>query len=738
MKDNWLQCWSPEKSGMIRLLAVLVGITLLFISFSATPASAQAQQAPAKPLQYHVSVTLKLFQVYVTDKDGKPARDLTRDDFTLIDNGKPVTITEFEKHDLAAAPTGALAQVSEAQPAPVSGVTPTLSRKFIIFFDFAFNTARGVVASVEAARNFLDQEVRPEDELCFVSYSMSRGLRIHEFLTTDHDKVKTALAAITSKDIAGRADEVEQAYWMMANTSGEEKQINSEEAAQIKSMDMQRRDSMLQAKKYFGDLTRLAQALRLVQGQKSVLFFSTGVPSSLINMSRSVGTDKKIGNTGTAQWMSTGTVWQVGDPVLSALQEKMLKEFSASNCSFYAFDTRESSKLPALFTYDEMAFLNRPSGGLLGADSGGVFRDDKTTGMDTLRRLSKQTGGKYYSNIALHEKNLEEVSAVTGTYYVLGYPVSSVADGQFHDLKVEVMRQGCQVRTQPGYFNPKPFREYTDIEKNIHLFALALNERSEFQVPKILQISALSYDPGQGSRVRALVRIPDEIREQFTGQTAEIVALFFDAQDALVSLQRIAVPFAEYRGKEVLFSAAVSARPGPTKCRIVVRDLDTGQSAVASMTAYSGSSSKQALSAFTPLLVIEGSGPFLLEGVVKGASETPSWRGIYGYDTAAFSPVIGDEPVGATEIGVILPYSAPGLGLADLTFKANLVNSNTGESLTVPVELRESKTQDSVEVQKLVVSLGNVPNGSFLLYIHVGNKVTGQVSSARVPVTVGR
>jgi hypothetical protein len=435
---------------------------------------------------------------------------------------------------------------------------------------------------------------------------------------------------------------------------------------------------------------------------------------------------------------STGSTFDIGNSELRPLQETMLKEFSASNCPVYSFDTRESTKLPALFAYDEMAFLNRPSGGLLGADSGGVFRDDKTTGMDSLRRLSRQTGGRYYSNIALHEKNLEEVSSATGTYYVLGFPITGVPDGQFHDIKVKIARPGCKVRTQPGYFNPKPFREYSDIEKNIHLFDLALNERSEFQSPKLLPISTLSYDPGRGSRVRSLVRIPADVWGQFTGQTAEIVALFFDAQDTLLSLQRIAVSLAEYRGREVLFSAAVSARPGPTKCRIVVRDLDTGQSAIASTTAYSGISNRQALLAFSPLLLVEGEGLFLLEGVVQGVAEKPGWRAIYSYDPAAFSPVFGEEPVRGDKIEVILPFSAPGFGASDLSFKANLVNSSTGENLDAPVELRESSAQETVETQRLTISLKNVPNGKYLLYIHAGNKITGQVTSARVLLTVGR
>ena len=203
-----------------------------------------------------------------------------------------------------------------------------------------------------------------------------------------------------------------------------------------------------------------------------------------------------------------------------------------------------------------------------------------------------------------------------------------------------------------------------------------------------------------------------------------------------MSLQRIAVPLNEYRGREVLFSAAVSARSGPTKCRIVVRDLDSGQSAVASTTAYSGPSSRQALSVFSPLLIVEGGGLFSLEGVVKGTAETPSWRGIYGYDADTFSPVIGDEPVGGGKVGVLLPYSAPGLGASDLTFKANLVNSSTGENLAVPLKVGESTTQETVETQTLTISLEDAPNGKYLLYIHVGNKVTGQVASARVSLVV--
>jgi VWFA-related protein len=727
-------------SSFPQALAILTAVSLaVFI------AGADQQSPQQPPLKYEVSVTLKLIQVYVTDKSGKPVRDLTKDEFKLTDNGKPVTFSAFEKHDLAAAPkTGVAALAPEPAAAAVPREAPVLGRKFIIFFDYAFNTGHGVKASLVAARQFLDTVVRPDDELAFASFSMFDGLKIHEFLTTDHPKVSAALLSVSSKNIAGRADEVEQAYWLAVDNPTLAKKA-SFTVGGLTELDLARLDSMQQAGRYLRALTLFAQSLRLVQGQKNILFFSGGLPSSMVNASRGVGGTVRgssgpggssiSGNVGYQGSASGGSTFQVGNNELRPLQKAMLREFSASNCSLFSFDTRESAKIPSLFDVDQMAL---ESGGnpLLGNNS--LYRDDKVTGMDSLKTLSKETGGKYYSNIALHEKNLDEVSAVTGTYYVLGYSVPAVADGEFHKIRVEVTRKGCEVRTQPGYFNPKPYGEYTKLEKDIQLFDLALNEISEFQTPEPMPVSALAYDAGQGSRVRALALIPRTVWAGLSGETAEIVALFFDAQDALMSLQRVAVAKADYADKDVLFSAGTAGRPGLVKCRVILRDLETGQSAAGSMTVPCGPLDRQALSVFTPVLLVEGRSVFPIEGVVKGAAENPAWREIYAYDAGSLSPVVGSEPITADKITVLLPYAAPGLGAPDLIFTANLVNSATGRSLTVPLELREVATRGPLEVQKLGISLAAVPKGKYMLFIHVGNKVTGQQVSGRVPLAVGR
>jgi len=74
-----------------------------------------------------VTVTLKLVQVYVTDKEGNPVPDLRLEDFRLFDNGKPVAITEFEKHSLL------LPGTAPEEPAGPSPAGPSrLSRRFFL------------------------------------------------------------------------------------------------------------------------------------------------------------------------------------------------------------------------------------------------------------------------------------------------------------------------------------------------------------------------------------------------------------------------------------------------------------------------------------------------------------------------------------------------------------------------------------------------------------------------------
>ena len=80
-------------------ITLLIASLLLFNIHELDSRSTQKKKDKGA-IQHEVTVTLKLIQVYVTDKDGRPVTNLDKSDFEIFDNRKRKTITEFEAHSL--------------------------------------------------------------------------------------------------------------------------------------------------------------------------------------------------------------------------------------------------------------------------------------------------------------------------------------------------------------------------------------------------------------------------------------------------------------------------------------------------------------------------------------------------------------------------------------------------------------------------------------------------------------
>lgn len=153
-------------------------------------------------LQEQVVVTLKLVQVHVADKKGNPITDLTKDDFILYDNGKLQKITDFEKHFLLkpgkpVIPDEKVEETvveTELPPSPLK-IPSRMNRKFI--FLFATAGPSKIVKSKNAARRFIDTQIQPTDEVGVMSYNWMSGLLLHEYFTSDMEKVKEAINNIS-------------------------------------------------------------------------------------------------------------------------------------------------------------------------------------------------------------------------------------------------------------------------------------------------------------------------------------------------------------------------------------------------------------------------------------------------------------------------------------------------------------------------------------------------------------
>jgi len=698
----------------------------LLLAFSLSPAAPQTQAEQGQPkLQYEVSVILKLVQVRVTDKKGQPVRDLTREDFAVTDNGQAVNLTAFERHSLEAAAAMAPEKPAEAAPEASGPAAPAVrpsNRKYFLFFDFAYNNVRGILKAQKAALHFLDTVVRPEDEVAVLTYAAVRGLAVQEYLTADHAKVRQVLEAIGHRDVAGRATQIEDQYWRLIQETpgtgaGAAMGVNFRAEAEAN-----RQESKSMAQKYMLKLTELARALRLVEGQKDFVLFSSGIPNSLIYGY----TPNNV--TFRADFTSAGGA--AGDHVLRRQNEEMYREFSAAGCSFYAFDTRESAMETSLFQYDETTLATNSRAMSTAIEPTSIFKDDKATGLNSLKRFTDITGGRYYSNINLYEKNIGQVQELTGTFYVLGYAVNERYDGQYHEVKVEVGRKGCEVRTQAGYFDPKPFSEYTDLEKRIHLFDLALNERAFSRLPVTIPITALASTAEGITRLSVLAGVPGDVTAKFVGQRVEFVALFFDGQGDIRRIVREEADPAMFRGRDLAFAAQTALGPGAYSCRLVIRDMDSGQSVVASTRAETGDPKAVGIQLGTPLVLEARTGCRLLAARPGKDKDPLPWSEIYPYDSSIFAPLLGEPAAAGASLQAVVPCAESGGGAMGLALTASLVDAVSGRPAPLGTTLAGWVEKGPLAVAALGLDVSAAPPGRYYLHVYAADKARGLLGHA--------
>ncbi len=241
----------------------------------------------------------------------------------------------------------------------------------------------------------------------------------------------------------------------------------------------------------------LAQAVRYMPGKKHLILYSNGIQGAI------------IGRGEYADGRNTD---------LSRDYEEMCQELAASNISVYAVNTADIN----------IGFKK-------------VDQDrwkEALTGVPSLREMASHTGGRFLGAVGNAPEHMEKVNALTGTYYVLGYPIGETWDGKFHKIRVRVKRPGAEVNAQPGYFNPKPFSDYSELEKKIDLVDLALSDRPLSQEPVRF---AMHASPGAGApsdKIHFIAEVSSAGLGDVAGRHVESVSILFDGLDQIIDLKR--------------------------------------------------------------------------------------------------------------------------------------------------------------------------------------------------------
>jgi len=661
------------------LRSALGASLLALLSVLSSPVAPQQDAArPQKSIQHEVSVTLKLIQVIVTDKEGNPVTDLRREDFVLTDNGREMRLTEFEKHILTLPAAGEPVDRKappDARPAPAP--PPRLNRKFFFFFDFAYNNPAGVRRMAEAALCFLDGQVLPTDEVGLLAYSPLNLLQIPLHLSTDHRQVRALIARIGLRDSSQRFEDLEDKYQReleaggLADARPESKLTRpAPELPELNLKDMW----ALSAKTYIESLTALAYALRSIEGQKNLVLFSEGIPYPVA----------------------------YGRPELRDMYEDLLKDLQSANVAVYSMYT------------------------------GGITLGDSQTGAWTLAKTSYETGGHYWGNMFNYEPFIEKLQTMTGSYYVLGYPVSDAWDGKYHRLRVAVRRPDVEVRAQWGYANPKPFSEYTDLEKRIQLVDLALAEKPISQTPALFEMEVVPFSSEPDGNVVFVARIGRNALDAVAGKKVEVVGLVFDAADEIIDLWRNEEDLTKVGPAGAVLLAVVGVKPGIYRFRVVIRNLETGAAARAGVTEVVPEAMTSGIALLPPVLWNRGRGETYLKAfepkAAKGAPKSPPAE-LLGADTRLYFPHIERPLTSPSEVWASIRCSVVGIATPKLELSASFEDKDFGGIVAVPLEVLSEKNEAGGKAYFLRLEIPEVEPGSYRLTLRVDERTSGASST---------
>jgi len=149
----------------MRRSRLIIGVPagILAITTLTAQAPPEAQDTPT----FRGGVQLIDVDVVVTDKDGKPVRDLTRDDFEIVEHGKSQTIRTFSLIDLPFEEPAALAtrRARSVEPDVVSNTAPE-GRTYVLVL--AANTVAQAMRARHVAERWVDEVVQPLDRVAVV------------------------------------------------------------------------------------------------------------------------------------------------------------------------------------------------------------------------------------------------------------------------------------------------------------------------------------------------------------------------------------------------------------------------------------------------------------------------------------------------------------------------------------------------------------------------------------------
>lgn len=381
-----------------------------------------------------LDVSVVNIETFVTDKAGNRVSGLTRDDFEIFEDRKPVEITNF--YAVRGGRPVTASQVTPESPEPPDPRTAAVSPAaieippdqrlhLVIYFDNLFLRPFNRNKLIDHVRRFVFNNVAREDRVMLATFD--RSLHVRHPFTTNHTAVMDELDAIETLSAFGV-------------------QARSERRDVLKRVETAQTDAQARvhvdffAKALHNDLQQSIRALEEVvsslaglPGRKAILYVSDGIPMNpatdlffLIDQKYSGGTTSQL-----------AAARYSGRRLFRALTAHA----NANRVSFYTIEAAGLTSHASL-----SADYGHTDASLLEAD---VMMDADRE--DSLMFMAAKTGGLAITNTNNFDGAFSKIAEDFQSYYSLGYSPAHAVPGRYYRIEVRVKKPGLSVRHREGY-----------------------------------------------------------------------------------------------------------------------------------------------------------------------------------------------------------------------------------------------------------------------------------------------
>jgi VWFA-related protein len=404
----------------------------LGLLLAAVPVRAAGEPPAEQSFKESIEVSVVNLDVYVTDKKGQPLTGLKKEDFQVLEDGKPVEISNFYAESRGTAPAASTGPAGPGQAAPERPVSQRL--RLVVFVDDVNLSQANRVRILQNVGKFLHSELRPGDEVMLVRYS--QRLDIRRQLTADLKAVDAELAEILKlpTDIRKYQQSFDQAiqsinFSQLGSERGGETAAGTEIEGQLNAW---AGEESVMVQGSLDALDSVVSWLAGVPGRKAVLYVSDGLPIT--------------------PGLDLYTIYSRA-PQGPAPQERV----AAMSAEKFDLTTR-FRQVTSHASRNRVAFYPIEAYGTRGTEGSLFDSVSLAVRQAGLRFLADDTGGRALVNAADVPAALARVSEDFGTYYSIGYQPRRTGDEAEHKIEVKVKARGAQVRYRQWY-RDKPVGE---------------------------------------------------------------------------------------------------------------------------------------------------------------------------------------------------------------------------------------------------------------------------------------